>query len=129
MNSKELKFILHDGEGYRVEFKESIAGLPQVNYYWDNYVKATFMLEKKDSYLIDYPDRVGEKVGEKLTQNQRIILEKLQADPLLPAKKLAIYLGISQRKTEENLAKLKVKGYLQRIGSAKGGYWHVINSG
>ena len=38
---------------------------------------------------------------------------------------LALKVGISQRKIESNIAALKSKGILTRIGSNKGGYWKV----
>jgi len=34
--------------------------------------------------------------------------------------------GISSRKIEENIRKLKAQGVLKRIGPAKGGYWEII---
>jgi ATP-dependent DNA helicase RecG len=34
---------------------------------------------------------------------------------------------ISQRKIKENIAKLKEIGLIERIGSAKGGFWLVKN--
>jgi predicted HTH transcriptional regulator len=33
--------------------------------------------------------------------------------------------GISLRKIKENILKLKAKGFLERIGPDKGGYWKV----
>jgi len=39
---------------------------------------------------------------------------------------LSDLVGISQRKIKENIQKLKEKGILQRIGSAKGGHWEVV---
>jgi ATP-dependent DNA helicase RecG len=33
--------------------------------------------------------------------------------------------GISKRKIEENIRKLKKLGFLKRIGSTKGGHWEV----
>jgi ATP-dependent DNA helicase RecG len=35
--------------------------------------------------------------------------------------------GISARKVEQNIAKLKVKGILRRVGPAKGGHWEVLS--
>jgi ATP-dependent DNA helicase RecG len=40
---------------------------------------------------------------------------------------MAKEIGISQRKVEENLAKLKILGKLKRIGPAKGGHWEVLD--
>ena len=47
-------------------------------------------------------------------------------NPNVSARDLSDIIGISQRKIEENISKLKKKGILRRIGPAKGGYWKVI---
>ncbi len=67
----------------------------------------------------------GEKVGEKLTENQKKIIDFIQKEPTISAKELSKLLGISQRKIEDNLSKLKDKGLLRRIGADRGGYWKV----
>ena len=71
-------------------------------------------------------EKVGEKVGENLTENQKKIVDAIRTDKYISAKKLASKVGISQRKVEENLAKLKHIGSLKRIGPAKGGHWQII---
>ena len=79
-------------------------------------------------------DRVGEKVGEKvgenggkrLTRNQQQILELLRQHPRMAARELAQQVGISSRKVEQNIARLKELQLLQRIGPAKGGHWEVL---
>ena len=70
---------------------------------------------------------MDEKVGEKLTQNQILILENIRLDNKISAVKLSEIVGISSRKIEENIKKLKQKGILKRVGSAKGGYWEIID--
>jgi predicted HTH transcriptional regulator len=35
---------------------------------------------------------------------------------------------ISQRKIKENIAKLKEKGIIERLGSTKNGHWEVIRN-
>jgi ATP-dependent DNA helicase RecG len=72
-------------------------------------------------------DRVGEKVGENLTQNQIRILENIRSNNKISAAKLSEIIGISSRKIEENIRKLKQRGLLKRVGSAKGGYWEVVD--
>jgi ATP-dependent DNA helicase RecG len=69
--------------------------------------------------------KVGEKVGVKLTANQGKIIDLVRADPQITARELSKRIGISLRKVEENLAKLKEKGLLRRIGPDKGGHWEV----
>lgn len=70
--------------------------------------------------------KVGEKVGEKVTENQRKILEMINKNPYISASEASEIIGISQRKTEENISKLKQKGLLERVGPDKGGYWKVL---
>ena len=70
-------------------------------------------------------EKVGEKVGEALTNNQRQILTLLRDNPRMAAREVAQRIGISSRKVEENIAKLKALKLLKRIGPAKEGYWQV----
>jgi len=47
-------------------------------------------------------------------------------NPNISARELAEIVGITSRKIEENIKKLKNMGLLKRIGPAKGGYWEII---
>ena len=67
----------------------------------------------------------GEKVGENLTGNQRQILALLRQHPYMAARELAQQVGISSRKIEQNIARLKELELLKRIGPARGGHWEV----
>ena len=71
-------------------------------------------------------EKLGDRLGEKLGKNQQRILALLAEDPDLSIPRLASTLSISTTAVENNIAKLKAKGYLQRIGPAKGGHWQVI---
>ena len=44
----------------------------------------------------------------------------------ITTKALADKIHMSQRKVKENLRKLKDKGVVKRIGTARGGYWKVV---
>jgi ATP-dependent DNA helicase RecG len=65
-------------------------------------------------------ETVGVKVGEKVTENQRKILSEIGRDAYISAKELSNRVGISTRKIEDNIRKLKTKGLLRRIGPDKG---------
>jgi ATP-dependent DNA helicase RecG len=67
-----------------------------------------------------------EEVGEKLSQNQQSIIEQIVRNPYVSARELSEIVGISSRKIEENIRKLKDQGVVKRIGPAKGGHWEVI---
>jgi ATP-dependent DNA helicase RecG len=72
-------------------------------------------------------EKVGERVGETLTDNQQIILACMQEEPHISAAKIAKKIGISFRKTEENIKKLRIKKCIKRSGSARGGHWEIIS--
>ena len=67
----------------------------------------------------------GEKVGENLTANQQAILACIGRDHKISAAGIAERIGISARKVEENIRKLRNEKIIERIGPAKGGYWKV----
>ena len=76
--------------------------------------------------------KVGVKVGveakDKLSINRQKILALIQKDPLVTAKILSTIIGISLRKVEENLRKLKEMKRIRRVGSDKSGQWAIIES-
>lgn len=72
--------------------------------------------------------KVGEKVGENFTNNQLLIINFIKKNNKISAKELSEKIGISPRKIEDNIRKLKEKNKLKRIGSAKGGHWLVIEN-
>ncbi|MBQ3249356.1 MAG: winged helix-turn-helix transcriptional regulator [Alistipes sp.] len=53
------------------------------------------------------------------------IVALLSEDDRLNAMALAQKIGISSKAVEKHLARLKADGIIERIGSAKGGYWRV----
>jgi predicted HTH transcriptional regulator len=71
------------------------------------------------------PEKVTERVTERVTENQAIIIREMEKNPFVTAIGLAKILGISLRKTKENIKKLQQKGLIRRIGPDKGGYWKV----
>ena len=72
-------------------------------------------------------ERVGNEVGSKvgnLTENQQTIINSMQSNPKVSAAMLAEIVGISKRKVEENVTKLKKFGVVERVGGTRG-YWEV----
>lgn len=66
-----------------------------------------------------------DKVPERVTVNQKKILDMLARNGYTTIAELSSRIGISERKIKTNISKLKEKGYLHRIGPDKGGYWKV----
>ena len=88
--------------------------------------KQTMTFTRSKKVIEKVGEKVGKKVGESLTKNQRLIIKNMVENPNISAKDLSDIIGISQRKIEENISKLKKKGIIKRIGSPKGGHWEVI---
>ena len=88
-----------------------------------NYFLTTLNIHPDFSVEIN---KVTDKGTDNLTKNQIKIINFIQKAPTITTSELSILINISQRKIKENISKLKAKGILIRIGSAKGGHWKVI---
>ena len=82
-----------------------------------------FMLEMILQAILKVGKEVGNKVGN-LTENQIHIVEMMRDNAKVSAKLLSEEVGISVRKIEENVAKLKKLGIIERIGGTRG-HWEV----
>jgi Fic family protein len=85
-----------------------------------------FMLKVILDTVIKVGNRVGNKVGNILTDNQLKIIENIEENPKISAAKLSDAVGISKRKIEENLAKLKELNMIIRVGGTRG-HWEIID--
>ena len=86
-----------------------------------------FMLEVILETIQKVGNKVGSKVGNELSENQQKIVVALRGNQKLSAQKLSDIIGTSKRKVEENLAKLKSKGVIKRIGGTRG-HWEVCDN-
>lgn len=84
-----------------------------------------FMLDIILKTLKEVGNKVGNKVGNDLTDNQKQIVKSMKDNPKISAKKLSEIVGISTRKIEENISKLKEMNLIDRIGGTRG-YWKVL---
>jgi ATP-dependent DNA helicase RecG len=66
------------------------------------------------------------KLGEKLGENENRIVEIVVTNKFVTIPELSKMLKISTTAVENNIAKLKAKKILKRIGPDKGGHWEVI---
>jgi ATP-dependent DNA helicase RecG len=76
--------------------------------------------EKKNQGLV-------EGLVERLVESQKIILDLVKKLPSISKKELAGHVGISETAVDKNIAQLKKKGLLKRIGPDKGGHWEIRN--
>ena len=68
---------------------------------------------------------VGDNFGLNLSEVQMQILEQMAEKPTISAKAIGEKIDITSRNIERNISELKKMGLIERVGSAKGGYWVV----
>jgi ATP-dependent DNA helicase RecG len=69
---------------------------------------------------------LGEKLGEKLGENQLKIIQHMQEDTKITIVQIAEKIGVSTTAIEKNIKKLQEKGIIKRVGPDKGGHWKII---
>jgi len=70
--------------------------------------------------------RLVDRLVEGLVENQKKILELVSENTYISKRQMAENLGISATAIDKNIATLKRKGILKRVGPAKGGHWEVV---
>jgi Fic family protein len=70
-------------------------------------------------------EKVTVKVTQKVTVNQKKILNEIKINPSITQEELATIVGITRKSIIENMKKLQANGLIKRIGSDKNGYWQI----
>lgn len=65
------------------------------------------------------------RFGEKFGGSSEKIVELIFGNQYISASEMAEIIGITERAIEKQLAKLKEKDIVDRIGPDKGGYWKI----
>lgn len=85
----------------------------------------------KSGFMVVFNRKVSEtglveRLVEGLAESQQKILKLVAQNPSIPKRRMAEILGISNTAVDKNIATLKNKGLLQRIGPARGGHWEIV---
>lgn len=86
-----------------------------------------FMLDALHTAMLEVMVSDEQSSDKSSVKSSEKILQLLAQQPTLTAKQLAEKLRLSPRAIEKNIAQLKAVGQLKRVGSAKSGYWEVID--
>ena len=76
--------------------------------------------------IIETERKVTVKVTQKVTVNQKKIIEAIKENPNITQEKLAEIVGISRKSIIANMKHLQENGFIKRIGADKNGYWQII---
>ena len=113
MNEQELKMILEEGEGYKIEFNG--------NYFYVAFRQSHEYLKLSDSETKE--KHVPENVPEKRWTN---IISIMKKNSQVTIAELAKHLGVTEKTIKRDIEKLRTAGKLKRVGPDKGGYWDVV---
>ena len=108
----------------RGEMAES--GLSEPIFEFTTFFTVTFRRQSVEEFGRKVGERLGDKLGEKLGENELKILELISNNNHISAKELSQNIGISETAVENNIAKLKKKALLRRVGPDKGGRWEIM---
>ena len=76
--------------------------------------------------IIKTEKKVTVKVTQKVTVNQKKILEAIEKNPNITQEELAKIVGITRKSIISNMKKLQENGLIKRIGADKNGYWQIV---
>ena len=96
------------------EFREEFGGL-SVHFRKADKVQAGALLG----------ERLGNGLGNGLGETEKKILTLIAGDRTISISAMAEKLGISTTAIEKHLKRLKIKGTIERMGSARGGSWRI----
>lgn len=117
-------FIITNGfknEGLKIPVFETTMGSIMVTIERPGKAKKS---QTKDNVIGNVPDNVVDK----LTNNQKSIIKIMKINPYVSVRELAPQVGISHRKIQENIAKLKEYGIIQRIAPQKVATGKLLNT-
>jgi predicted HTH transcriptional regulator len=113
--------------GNEIKLKTSPSIIPdfEIVLHNDKNLKIPEFRNISEGFLVTVFRAEKNKVTNKVTENQKAILEEILKNKNITTSELSVIIGISQRKIKENISKLKEAGILLRVGPAKGGYWEI----
>ena len=79
-----------------------------------------------ENRIIRVTDRVTDRVTVTLSDGERLILGLLSEDPGYTMQKLAEKANVSRKTVSVRLKALKEKGFIERVGSDRSGYWKIL---
>ena len=124
----EAFYLTNDIEKYGsgfIRIREAISKYPSMKF---SFRETGHGFVTEFSYAVQKisTDKVTDKVTDSLTDNQTTIVHLMRKNEHITTNEIAAKVKISQRKVKENISKLKELGIIERLGSAKGGYWKVL---
>lgn len=84
------------------------------------------------NFINEVGDKVGNKVGDKvgnkteehgLNDSQTRVLAEIRNNPNITKKELAVVCHLGRTSIDNTVAVMRKRGFIERVGSNKSGYW------
>lgn len=69
--------------------------------------------------------KVTVKVTQKVTVNQKKIIEAIKKNPFITQEELSQIIGLTRKSIVQNMKKLQENGLLKRVGADKNCHWEI----
>lgn len=119
----DLDIVDHTGHGVPIIIEKYGRGAFEIS---DNHIIVTIPFDLEVMKALNVGVNVGVNVDVNINKNERQIIELILNDPTLTAEKISIKINKTKRTAERYLKTLQEKGYIERNGSDKNGYWKVL---
>ncbi len=133
MNWLQFEYNLIPSRIFSEDKEDYIKALVETREKEDLSIFRNYMTQTMIRHLTTDINNFKESIGEDLPIRQTVklktderIIELLRENPKHSTKTLAQEIGLSTKGIEKQLSKLKSQSRIQRIGSAKGGFWKVL---
>ena len=125
---KDLKMVEHLGSGIPRILQ---AYSKDCFKFSENFLRMTFLSSESvyiDDNKVVSKDRLVDRLVEGLANSQKKIVDLILKNPNISKKDMSEHIGISTTAIDKNIATLKKKNIIKRVGGDKGGYWQLINN-
>ncbi|MCD6247700.1 MAG: putative DNA binding domain-containing protein [Candidatus Diapherotrites archaeon] len=97
---------------------------PHETWFSISFIRPDLQTESYEQRMANVPENVPENVPKRLAQ----IITIMRANRNITVPRLARMFMVSEKTIKRDIKKLKEQGRIKRVGSAKGGYWEVLES-
>ena len=88
----------------------------------------TLETPEKSSEISEKNEKSSEKTLEMPEKSSEKILNAIKNNPHVTIEELSVLLNKTTRAIEKNLKSIKNKGFVERVGADRGGYWKIIET-
>jgi len=124
---KRLGIIEQWGNGLRLIARE-LQNYHKIALEWKEPGIAFSVTFLKKNFVTELTEIYTNASGKTSGKTSGKILELIESNKNITIPEIAAIIGVTERSIERNIQNLQREKKLKRVGSAKGGYWEIINN-